>query len=197
MSTQSTAAQTPSTLPMMQLATLIGEDGSEIAMTLENDSTGDRTCWRWYADGEDTEVSGRSRREAIENAMSAWSAPTWDLQWRFEGWRIRTAFLDGNLMDGWETEGIDEAATIDRYVETLQETLQDTFPHAEIEINHEGGSGCVPRNLGDGAIAPDNIEEALRWRLEESVDQLVDEIVGQHYQDSEAWVMPTGASDDQ
>lgn len=174
---------------MEQLATLIGEDGNAIAMTLENDSTEDRPCWRWYADGEDTEVSGRTRREAIENAMSAWSAPTWDLLWRFEGWTIRTAFLDGNLMDGWEMDGVDEEATIERYVETLHETLWDAFPQAEIEINHEGGSGCIPRNLGGGSIAPDSIDEDERRRLEESIDQLIEEIVSRHYQDSEAWVV--------
>lgn len=63
----------------MAMATLIGDDGSELTMTLEFDAD---ERWRWYANGEDTETSATTRDEAIGAAGVAWYG--WEWTWASE-----------------------------------------------------------------------------------------------------------------
>lgn len=56
-------------------ATITGENGQPLNLELRHDRDG---AYRWYQDGQDTEVSGDNIADAIAQAKAAWR--TWGIQ---------------------------------------------------------------------------------------------------------------------
>jgi len=78
----------------------------------------------------------------------------------YDGWRIRTGFLAGNLF----TESGDDRGTYDedesarRYARMCREALETEFPGAEVEVLYElRASGATPIPLQTYVTDPDGV----------------------------------------
>lgn len=103
-------------------------------------------------DPDDEDAAIAEAREAypdrallIHTAYDASAEPR-DVAQVYDGWKIQTGFLEGNLF-GADVDGIDQAASADNYARMLEKAVEDAFPGAFVTIRREGASGCEPANM--------------------------------------------------
>lgn len=103
----------------------------------------------------------------------------------YEDWKITTGFLNGNLFDGMEVEGVDEEASAARYAELLEADIRADYPGAEVKVRRQDGVGSEPYPHETRVFDPGD-DEMGRSRVEE---QHVDNIAGHLWENFDRWII--------
>lgn len=102
----------------------------------------------------------------------------------YDGWVIKTGFLEGNLFDS--TEGIDVHASSAKYAEECRKALAAEFPGAVIEIDYQENAQGVPPCTLQTRVYPPGDQFSLEDGAE--VDR-VDYICGKVWENFDAWIV--------
>ena len=96
----------------------------------------------------------------------------------YDGWVIKTGFLEGNLFDS--TEGIDVHASSAKYAEECRKALAAEFPGARIEVDYqENTQGATPCTLKTHAYHQTDPESNLADMEDEQIAERADWICEQ------------------